>query len=104
MVGGKVALIFAAFVSFMNWIGIGERFTYRETKLLVEFSRHGARASSKIYNFTVDPDDNFKIKKELTSTGAQQHYNMGAYIRSKYVDELNFLSATYNITSEEIYI
>ena len=29
---------------------------------------------------------------------------MGVYIKSKYVDKLNFLSNTYNVSSEEIYI
>jgi hypothetical protein len=31
----------------------------RTTKLVVEVSRHGARSSSKIYPFTVDPAENF---------------------------------------------
>lgn len=29
------------------------------TKLIVEVSRHGARASETIYPFTVNPEDNF---------------------------------------------
>ena len=43
----------------------------RTTKLLVEVSRHGARSSSKIYPFTVDPAENFQQKSWLTILGAE---------------------------------
>ena len=33
--------------------------------------RHGERASGYIYDFTVDPDDNFKVPKDLTEIGAK---------------------------------
>ena len=56
------------------------------TKLLVEVSRHGARASGKIYPFTVDGDDNFVTPYALTQTGANMHYEMGSkYVRAKYI-------------------
>lgn len=35
----------------------------------MEVSRHGARAPGKIYNYTLDPNDNFKIPDELTEKG-----------------------------------
>ena len=56
------------------------------TKLLVEVSRHGARASGKIYPFTVDGEDNFVTPYALTQTGANMHYEMGSkYVRAKYI-------------------
>lgn len=47
------------------------------TKLLVEVSRHGARASGKIYPLTVEGAENFVTPYALTQTGANMHYDMG---------------------------
>jgi hypothetical protein len=71
-------------------------------KLLVEISRHGARAPKKIYNFTADPADNFVTPYNLTETGAQMHYSMGQWVRSTYVDFYKFLSPNYD--PKETYI
>lgn len=61
---------------------------YKEELLLVlEVSRHGARSSKKIYDFTVNPEDNFKNKSELTNVGRLQHHQLGGYIRTKYILE-----------------
>lgn len=71
--------------------------------MLVEVSRHGARASGKIYPFTVDENDNFKDVYALTQTGADMHYNMGMkYVKKKYVEEQKFLGQTYN--PREVYV
>lgn len=71
------------------------------TKLLVEISRHGARSTvNTIYPFTVDPAENFKKSGQLTELGAQQHYRMGQYVRSKYS---SFLFDT-NSLEEQIYV
>jgi hypothetical protein len=72
----------------------------KQTKLLVEISRHGARTSSKIYPFTVDPNENFTEKSQLTSLGASQHFNMGSYIKSKFIDQESFLSQSYDASSD----
>jgi hypothetical protein len=51
---------------------------YKEELLLVlEVSRHGARSSNKIYNFTQDPEQNFKNYSELTNLGRKQHFELG---------------------------
>ena len=63
-------------MSMKTWI-LGALVTYawgseRQTRLLIEVSRHGARSSSSIYPLTInDPYDNFQTPMELTSTGAQ---------------------------------
>ena len=38
--------------------------------LSVEVSRHGERATGYIFDFTVDPAENFQIARELTDKGA----------------------------------
>ena len=74
----------------------------RSTKLLVEISRHGARSSSKIYPFTVDPDENFTEPSWLTVIGASEHHDMGAFIRQRFIEQNSFLSANYD--PSEIYV
>jgi hypothetical protein len=70
----------------------------KETLLLVvEVSRHGLRSSEKIYPFTKNhPYDNFEGERELTGIGRQQHYDMGKYIRQKYIKEMRFLNKSYD--------
>lgn len=61
--------------------------TYNNEELLlvVEVSRHGARSSKEIFDFTIDPDRNFKNSSELTQLGRFQHFHLGHYIRTKYI-------------------
>ncbi len=73
------------------------------TKLLVEVSRHGARASGKIYPLTAEGAENFVTPYALTQTGANMHYEMGQkYVRAKYIDQKKFLSRNYN--ANEVYV
>lgn len=73
------------------------------TKLLVEVSRHGARASETFYPFTEDPASNFQVPYDLTLTGAKMHYKLGnEYVRQKYIVEKGFLSPEYN--PNDIYV
>jgi hypothetical protein len=53
--------IIASLIAFVNTISYKE-----ELLLVVEVSRHGARSSKQIYDFTVDPEQNFKNFSELT--------------------------------------
>ena len=98
---GQLILSSALLDSFGKATGVTDA---KQTKLLVEISRHGARTSSHIYPFTVDPAENFTEKSQLTSLGATQHFDMGSYIKSKFVVEESFLSQAYDASSDEIYI
>jgi hypothetical protein len=70
--------------------------------LVVEVSRHGIRSSETVLPYTKNhPHDNFEGSRELTALGRQQHYDMGKYLRQKYIIEKKFLSKTYNLN--EIY-
>jgi hypothetical protein len=53
--------ILASLIAFVNTISYKE-----ELLLVVEVSRHGARSSKHIYDFTVNPEQNFKNFSELT--------------------------------------
>lgn len=51
-----------------SWIGINdysavENSPPRKLLLSVEVSRHGERATGYIFDFTVDPAQNFKVKR-----------------------------------------
>lgn len=63
---GKLILSSVLIDTFGTTTGV----TAKQTKLLVEISRHGARTSSHIYPFTVDPAENFTEKSQLTILGA----------------------------------
>ena len=67
----------------------------------VEVARHGERASKYIYDFTVDPEDNFTVPYNLTMTGAQSHYVNGVGLRS-FFDKNQLLSQDYD--QEEVYV
>jgi len=74
----------------------------RETELLVEVCRHGARASKYIYPLTKYPEDNFTVPYDLTTRGAEMHHAMGGYLRQKYIVEQPFLSGKYS--ADEVYV
>ena len=65
-------------------------------EFVLEISRHGIRTPQALYNFTVDPKDNFKITYELTEMGMRQHYLIGNQVRKRYVNDLNFISGDFN--------
>eukprot|EP00347_Sterkiella_histriomuscorum_P022996 403336353 len=67
-----------------------------ELLLVVEISRHGARSPGKLFDLAQYPEQNFKYQSQLTSRGKNQHYQLGQYIREKYVDKLKFLSKDYD--------
>ena len=47
-----------------------------DLELVIELTRHGERASRKIFNITEGP--NFEVKEmELTYTGAESHHAVG---------------------------
>ena len=72
-------------------------------QLLVEVTRHGQRAPEKIFDLTVDPDENFKVPHNLTHTGAENHHKTGKTLR-QVLEALDpgFLSQTYD--PEEVYV
>lgn len=67
--------------------------THSKLAQVVSFFRHGARYPlSSFY----DGNDTRYIWGELTSVGMRQHQTLGEIIRKEYVDNLGFLSSTYN--------
>lgn len=54
--------------------------------LVVEVTRHGAREPSKLFNFTTNPDENFKHLGNITAFGRKQQFNLGKYIKEKYME------------------
>lgn len=73
-----------------------------ELLLVVEVSRHGARSPTKLYNFAVRPEEEFKNVSQLTFFGRKQHYQLGEYIRQRYIEELKFISSEYD--EREVYV
>lgn len=71
---------------------------FSELRFVSEVSRHGARASSTIYNYTVNPEDNFKAPMELTEMGMRQHYLIGTQVRKTYIEKHKLIPSTYNIS------
>lgn len=67
----------------------------------VEVARHGERASKIIYDFTVNPEDNFQVPYNLTQTGAESHYVNGVGLRY-FFDQNQLLSEQYD--PEEVYV
>lgn len=70
--------------------------------MVVEVSRHGAREPGKIFNFTVDPNENFNGTGNIMPLGKWQHFDLGKHIRDKYITEKKFLSANYS--DKEVYV
>mmetsp|Transcript_13788 Transcript_13788/g.15985 ORF Transcript_13788/g.15985 Transcript_13788/m.15985 type:complete len:184 (+) Transcript_13788:3-554(+) len=71
-------------------------FAMAKLEFMSEVSRHGARASGTVYNFTVDPAENFDIPMELSNFGMRQHYLIGTHVRKRYIDEEKLISPVYN--------
>jgi hypothetical protein len=69
---------------------------FSKLEFVSEISRHGARASSQIMNYTVDPEDNFKVPMELTNMGMRQHYLIGTHVRKHYIENHKLISGRYN--------
>lgn len=69
---------------------------------VVEVSRHGARSSKKIFEFTADREKNFKNSSQLTQLGRKQHFDLGAYIRKRYIEDNRLLNASYD--EREVYV
>lgn len=70
--------------------------------MVLEISRHGARESSKLFNFTVDPKQNFNSTGNIMPMGKKQHYDLGSLIRDKYIIKSPLLSPNY--TDKEIFV
>ena len=71
-------------------------FAFSKVVFVSEISRHGARASGSIYNFTVDPTENFKVPMELSTFGMRQHYLIGSQVRKRYIEEEKLISPRLN--------
>ena len=70
---------------------------------LLEVSRHGARTPSVLIpGMMKDPADDFQIPKVITPYGQSQCEWLGQYVRTKYVEEKQFLSPEYD--PSEIYV
>ena len=69
---------------------------------VVEVSRHGARAP-----ITFMPWDNLDRwpygEKNLLVEGMRQHYILGQYLRSRYIEQTHFLQNTYNSSEIKVY-
>ena len=72
-----------------------------ELELIVELSRHGERASKKIFNLT--DGENFDVgSKELTKTGAISHHAIGSGLKKEF-DHLAYIdTGAYN--HDEVYV
>ena len=72
-----------------------------ELELIVELSRHGERASKKIFNLT--DGENFDVgSKELTRTGAVSHHAIGGGLKKEF-DHLGYINTNaYN--RNEVYV
>ena len=90
-------------LSLFCWAKEGDEAKYREDIMfVVEVSRHGARSSKKIFDFTVDKDKNFKNASQLTQLGRRQHFDLGAFIRKRYIVENRLLGASYD--ERDVYV
>jgi hypothetical protein len=69
-----------------------------ELMMVIEMFRHGARAP--IYNYW--DANTYDFPGELTEVGIKQLYLLGYQLRKEYIENLNFLSETYN--PKEIYV
>jgi hypothetical protein len=78
------------------------RETNEQILMVVEFSRHGQRSPTYIYNFTENPSDNFNDSDELTPKGYSEHFKLGNFLYNKYIKNISFLSPVYN--NKEIYV
>jgi hypothetical protein len=70
--------------------------------LWVEVSRHGERASKKVYPWAADPNDNFEVPYELSYTGAAHHYQNGETLMNIFKRGGLGLSDEYN--PDEVYV
>ena len=60
---------------------------------VVSLSRHGARYH---VNSAGGGDDTKPLWGQLTAVGMKEHENFGKILRKEYIDNLQFLSPTYN--------
>jgi hypothetical protein len=74
----------------------------KQLLLALEVSRHGAREPGKIFNFTKDPSQNLNSTNNLMPMGKRQHFELGARLRRKYIEDTRFLSGSYN--EDEIHV
>ena len=91
-----MSILFSAWAS--NLVGAAETL---ELELVIEISRHGERASKKIFNITDGP--NFEVgPKELTQTGAISHHKIGNALKMEF-DECKLID-TNEYHCEEVYV
>lgn len=68
-----------------------------ELKMVVEWSRHGARSPNhKLPSFLSISDYDFGEGGVLTEVGKEMHRDLGKKVRAKYIEELGLLNNTYN--------
>ena len=60
---------------------------------LAEVFRHGARYPT---NDIYDGKETKALHGELTGVGMRQQYNLGAYLKKDYIDELKLVNETLN--------
>ena len=70
---------------------------------MVEVTRHGQRAPEKIFDYALNPEDNFTVPHNLTQVGAENHHATGQTLRNT-LESLHpgFLNREYD--SEEVYV
>jgi len=71
---------------------------FGKLEFMSEVSRHGARAPRGIYNYTVDPNENFKVSMELSNVGMRQHYLIGTQVRKTYIEKHKLISEKYEFS------
>ena len=68
---------------------------------VLEVARHGARSPDKILDLN-KTSVNFNDSYQLLEGGFLQHFYLGDYLRSRYIENEHFLSPFYN--SKEVYV
>ncbi|EDQ86262.1 uncharacterized protein MONBRDRAFT_33870 [Monosiga brevicollis MX1] len=67
-----------------------------ELKLVQILFRHGDRTALRDLPGVSQPSDWPEGYGQLTALGMQMHYNVGAYFRKRYIQDLSFIDAAYN--------
>ena len=72
----------------------------KENRLFtVEVDRHCERASSHLYNFAKNPDEEFTVPSNCTDYGVNHQYQNGQKLRDDYFGD--YISSTYD--ADQVY-